>query len=508
MFAKAVFDKNPVADDTVFIPRAKGLGPNARVLQGVDPMRFFIMKGTKNREAAEQLIHSLLAPDVQREIWKTGTGYAYPAYEWGWDEKILNEGYAAKVTPAWKAVSLDPSAYIGASYPGPPSPWVSSLASSNFWTDMFGEVLGGKSPEDALKSGHERPCVSRRSSASRASKGEPPPPTAARREYRLRRHPPPCAGEGSRPLRMAPRSPRARGFVMQLWPIRHAASRPLAVSYRPANCPNAPQTHLCEVNHGRMGAVTRSSPTICGSSGHAAPPRGDIVSGRPFLQIPGPTNVPDRILRAMDRPVIDHRGPEFGAMVRGLLPDVAKVFKSEQGKVVLYPSSGTGAWEAAIVNTMAPGDRVLSFNNGHFSTLFAEAARSLGIEVDEVPLRWGQGVPADLVEEKLRADLGNSTAAATYKAVLVVHNETSTGVTSNVVAVRQALDATGHDALLIVDTVSSLASIDFRMDEWGVDVTLTGSQKGLMLPPGMALLCVGPRGVAAGENGGSRAQLL
>lgn len=191
-------------------------------------------------------------------------------------------------------------------------------------------------------------------------------------------------------------------------------------------------------------------------------------------------------------------------MVRGLLPDVAKVFKSEQGKVVLYPSSGTGAWEAAIVNTMAPGDRVLSFNNGHFSTLFAEAARNLGIEVDEVPLRWGQGVPADLVEEKLRADLGASTAAATYKAVLVVHNETSTGVTSNVVAVRQALDATGHDALLIVDTVSSLASIDFRMDEWGVDVTLTGSQKGLMLPPGMALLCVGPRGLAAGENGGSR----
>jgi alanine-glyoxylate transaminase/serine-glyoxylate transaminase/serine-pyruvate transaminase len=225
------------------------------------------------------------------------------------------------------------------------------------------------------------------------------------------------------------------------------------------------------------------------------------VSGRPFLQIPGPTNVPDRILRAMDRPVIDHRGPEFGALVRGLLPDVAKVFKSEQGKVVLYPASGTGAWEAALVNTLAPGDRVLSFNNGHFSTLFAEAARNLGIEVDEVPLRWGQGVPADLVEEKLRADQGGAGA---YKAVLVVHNETSTGVTSNVQAVRQALDATGHDALLIVDTVSSLASIDYRMDEWRVDVTLTGSQKGLMLPPGMALLCVGPRGLAASENGGSR----
>ena len=131
-------------------------GPNARVLQGVDSMRFFIMKGSKNKEAAEQLIHSLLFPDVQREIWKTSAGYAYPAYEWGWDEKVLNEGYAAKVTPSWKEVSFDKSAYIGASYPGPPSAWVSSLGSSNFWTDMFGEVLGGKSPEDALKSAHEK----------------------------------------------------------------------------------------------------------------------------------------------------------------------------------------------------------------------------------------------------------------------------------------------------------------------------------------------------------------
>jgi len=203
----------------------------------------------------------------------------------------------------------------------------------------------------------------------------------------------------------------------------------------------------------------------------------------------------------MDRPVIDHRSPEFGAMVKALLPDVAKLFKSDTGKVILYPASGTGAWEAALVNTLAPGDRVLSFNNGHFSTLFAEAARNLGIDVDEVPLRWGQGVPADIVEEKLRADRGGANA---YKAVLVVHNETSTGVTSNVQAVRQALDTTGHDALLIVDTVSSLASIDFRMDEWKVDVTLTGSQKGLMLPPGMALLCVGPRAVAASQSGGSR----
>ncbi len=156
MFAKAIVDKNPVADDTVFIQRPKGLGPNARSLQGADTMRFFVMKGTKNKEAAEQLIHSLLAPDIQREIWKISTGYAYPAYQWGWDEKILTEGYAAKVTADWKATAFDPSAYIGGAFPGPPNPWVASLESSNFWTDTFGEVLGGKSPEDALKSAHDR----------------------------------------------------------------------------------------------------------------------------------------------------------------------------------------------------------------------------------------------------------------------------------------------------------------------------------------------------------------
>jgi alanine-glyoxylate transaminase/serine-glyoxylate transaminase/serine-pyruvate transaminase len=222
------------------------------------------------------------------------------------------------------------------------------------------------------------------------------------------------------------------------------------------------------------------------------------MSGRAFLQIPGPTNVPERVLRAMDRPVIDHRGPEFGALVRGLLPDVAKVFRTTGGSPILYPSSGTGAWEAALVNTLAPGDRVLAFNIGHFSALFAQAARNLGYVVDEVPLRWGQGVPAELVEERLRADRGT-----TYKAVLVVHNETSTGVTSDVGAVREAIDRVGHEALLIVDTVSSLGSIDFRFDDWRVDVALTGSQKGLMLPPGMAFLCVGPRGLEASERGGS-----
>ena len=207
--------------------------------------------------------------------------------------------------------------------------------------------------------------------------------------------------------------------------------------------------------------------------------------------------MPDRILRAMDRPVIDHRSPEFGQMVKALLPDVAKVFKSEQGKVVLYPASGTGAWEASLVNTLAPGDRVLIFNNGHFATLFAETARNLGIDVDEVPLRWGQGVPAELVEEKLRDDKGGSTA---YKAVLVVHNETSTGVTTRIPAIREAIDRTGHPALFMVDTISSLASLDYRHDEWGVDVTVAGSQKGLMLPPGISFNAVSDKALAASKH--------
>lgn len=222
------------------------------------------------------------------------------------------------------------------------------------------------------------------------------------------------------------------------------------------------------------------------------------MSGRSFLQIPGPTNVPERVLRAMDRPVIDHRGPVFADLVQGILRDLPRVFGSARGQIMLYPASGTGAWEAALVNTLAPGDRVLAFNHGHFSALFSATARNLGLEVDEVALNWRRGVPGEVVEERLRADRQRS-----YKAVLVVHNETSTGVTSDIAAVRRALDSAGHDALLIVDTVSSLASIDFRFDDWGVDLALTGSQKGLMLPPGLGLLCVGPRALAAGENGGS-----
>ena len=217
--------------------------------------------------------------------------------------------------------------------------------------------------------------------------------------------------------------------------------------------------------------------------------------GRPFLQIPGPTNVPDRVLRAMDRPVIDHRGPEFASLVKSILPDLKRVFRTTEGAVIVYPSSGTGAWEAALVNTLSPGDRVLAFDVGHFSALFSRAARNLGMVVDDVPGRWGSAIPPAEVEARLRADRDRR-----IRAVLVVHNETSTGARSDIAAIRRAMEAAGHDALLIVDTVSSLGSMDFRFDDWRVDVALTGSQKGLMLPPGLGLLCVGPRALAAGER--------
>jgi alanine-glyoxylate transaminase/serine-glyoxylate transaminase/serine-pyruvate transaminase len=200
----------------------------------------------------------------------------------------------------------------------------------------------------------------------------------------------------------------------------------------------------------------------------------------------------------MDRPVIDHRGPEFARLVRGLLPDLATVFGTREGKVVLYPTSGTGAWEAALVNTLTPGDRVLAFNNGHFSQLFASAATNLGYQVELVPLDWGEPIPPDEITARLTAAGGSD-----YRAVLAVHNETSTGVTSNIRAIREAMDAANHRALLIVDCVSSLGSIDFRFDEWGVDVALTGSQKGLMLPPGMGLLCASSRAIEVGRTGGA-----
>ena len=216
-----------------------------------------------------------------------------------------------------------------------------------------------------------------------------------------------------------------------------------------------------------------------------------MTSGRHFLQIPGPTNVPERVLRAMDRPVPDHRGPEMPSLVAEIRAGLRGIFKSEQAEPVIFPGSGTGAWEASLVNTLSPGERVLTFQNGHFARLYAEAARQLGMKVDEVKLRWGDAVTQEDVEGNLIPE---------HRAVLIVHNETSTGVTTDVGAVRRGIDRSGHDPLLLVDVVSSLGSIDFRMDEWRVDVALTGTQKGLMLPPGGAILCVGPRALAAAET--------
>lgn len=218
-------------------------------------------------------------------------------------------------------------------------------------------------------------------------------------------------------------------------------------------------------------------------------------SGRHFLQIPGPSNVPDRILRAIDRPTMDHRGPEFGRLGRRVLTGLRKVFGAET--VIVFPSSGTGAWEAAIVNTLSPGDAVLMYETGQFATLWQGMAARLGLKVEFVPGDWRHGVdPAD-VETRLRADTAHA-----IKAVMVVHNETSTGVTTRVPEVRRAIDAAGHPALFMVDTISSLGSMDYRHDDWGVDVTVAGSQKGLMLPPGLGFNAVSAKALAAGKSGG------
>ncbi|MGN2390485.1 pyridoxal-phosphate-dependent aminotransferase family protein [Pelomicrobium sp. G1] len=217
-------------------------------------------------------------------------------------------------------------------------------------------------------------------------------------------------------------------------------------------------------------------------------------SGRHFLQIPGPTNVPDRVLRAIDRPTIDHRGPEFGRLGREVLSEIRHIFKT-RNPVIIYPASGTGAWEAALVNTLSPGDRVLMFETGHFATLWHRMATRLGLQAEFVPGDWRHGVDPTLVEAKLAEDKARS-----IKAVCVVHNETSTGVTSRIGEIRRAIDRTGHPALFMVDTISSLASIDYRMDEWGVDVTVAGSQKGLMLPPGLSFNAVSEKALAASRH--------
>ena len=217
--------------------------------------------------------------------------------------------------------------------------------------------------------------------------------------------------------------------------------------------------------------------------------------GRNFLFVPGPTNVPDRILRAMHVAMEDHRSSDFPKLTLPLFEEMKKVFKTKDGQVFIYPSSGTGAWEASLTNTRSPGDKMLAARFGQFSHLWIDLARRHGLEVEVQEEEWGTGVNPDRIEEALRADKGHA-----IKGVMVVHNETATGVTSNVAAVRRAIDAAKHPALLYVDGVSSVASIDFRMDEWGVDLAITGSQKGLMLPAGLGIVVREPEG-ARGDEG-------
>jgi alanine-glyoxylate transaminase/serine-glyoxylate transaminase/serine-pyruvate transaminase len=218
-------------------------------------------------------------------------------------------------------------------------------------------------------------------------------------------------------------------------------------------------------------------------------------AGRHFLQIPGPTNVPDRVLRAIDAATMDHRGPEFAELGKAVLSGMKRVFKSARGEVVIYPASGTGAWEAALVNSLSAGDRVLMVETGHFATLWQKMAGKLGLDVEFLPGDWRHGADPEAVEKRLRSD-----AEKRIKAVCVVHNETSTGVTSRIGEIRRAIDAAGHPALFMVDTISSLASIDYRHDDWGVDVTVAGSQKGLMLPPGLSFNCISAKALAAGKS--------
>jgi len=219
-----------------------------------------------------------------------------------------------------------------------------------------------------------------------------------------------------------------------------------------------------------------------------------LRSGRHFLQIPGPTNVPDRVLRAIDRPTIDHRSRDFARLGRDVLEGMQRIFRT-RGHVFIYPASGTGAWEAALVNTLSPGDRVLMFETGHFATLWRTMAARFGLDVEFVPGDWRHGVDPDLVAERLSDDRERR-----IKAVLVVHNETSTGVASRIPLVRHAIDVAEHPALLMVDTISSLGSIDYRHDEWGVDVTVAGSQKGLMLPPGLSFNAVSDKAFEASRS--------
>ncbi|MBO1081517.1 pyridoxal-phosphate-dependent aminotransferase family protein [Roseomonas haemaphysalidis] len=218
------------------------------------------------------------------------------------------------------------------------------------------------------------------------------------------------------------------------------------------------------------------------------------TAGRHFLQIPGPSNVPDRVLRAMDNPTMDHRGPDFGLFGKQLLEKVKPVFGT-RGPVIIYPASGTGAWEAALVNTLSPGDAVLMCETGQFAALWREMAERLGLKPLLIETDWRRGADVAAIGERLRADTGHA-----IKAVAVVHNETSTGATSRIDEVRAAMDAAGHPALLLVDTISSLGSVEYKHDEWGVDVTISGSQKGLMLPPGLSFNAISDKALKAAEG--------
>jgi alanine-glyoxylate transaminase / serine-glyoxylate transaminase / serine-pyruvate transaminase len=219
------------------------------------------------------------------------------------------------------------------------------------------------------------------------------------------------------------------------------------------------------------------------------------MPGRNFLFVPGPTNVPERILRAMDRPMEDHRSSAFPDLTTGLLRDLQQVFRTTTGQVFIFPATGTGGWEAALVNTRSPGDRLLAPRYGQFSHLWIDLAQRHGLRVDILDVEWGEGAPAERIGEILSGDRQHE-----IKGVLIVHNETATGVTSDLAAVRRAMDAAQHPALLYVDGVSSIGSVDFQMDEWKVDLAITGSQKGLMLPPGLGIVCASPKALAAREQ--------
>src|ERR1700681_2503611 len=255
------------------------------------------------------------------------------------------------------------------------------------------------------------------------------------------------------------------------------------------------------MSHSLFNATSRERPRTCAavtselSEGvPIMPQNASRAAGRHFLQIPGPTPLPDRVLRAMDTPIIDHRGPGFAKLAKRCLDGIKTIFKT-RNPVIIYTATGTGAWEAALVNTLSPGDRVLMVETGQFATLWKTMAEKIGLKPEFIKTDWRIGADPSAVEQHLRADKNKE-----IKAVCVLHNETSTGCLSPIAEIRKAIDAAGHSALFLVDTISSLASTDYRHDEWGVDVTVGGAQKGLMLPPGMSFNAVSDKALAASKG--------